>query len=157
MVVITICFVASGCDKSRQDWPASIVAIEGFSEEQEEEVLSAVEDLNDEVGSELVSTDPKDDTYPITIILGPPEQEKATRVGLARVSSRSCSIELSKKLFDGTHPDHLKSVVWHELGHCKGLLHTTKEKGDVMSANALSFSLYTAEDILAFIDDLLFI
>jgi hypothetical protein len=70
-------------------------------------------------------------------------------LGIAQVGVSPCRIKLANRLFTFTQ-DWINSVVWHEVGHCMGMEHTSNAN-DIMYPYANPLSWYTQEIIQDFI------
>lgn len=133
-----------GCAKNRP-WPAALVAVNGFTADQKDQVLTALSDLNSRIGHPVVAvqTDPNSPNYPITIVYGTPQNTSPSSnlAGEATVSDENCLINISPKVFDPEYKDTLEPVVWHELGHCAGLVHVPTT-GQIMYPTTSNFESY---------------
>lgn len=69
-------------------------------------------------------------------------------LGVAWVGSGPCYIQIPERTFKYGQ-DWLTSVVWHEIGHCVGLMHTDNEF-DIMYAYAKPFSQYSPQALHRF-------
>lgn len=73
--------------------------------------------------------------------------------GRATLSTDQCRVELASFLFEEKYKDLLTSVLWHELGHCGGLLHLSSA-GEIMSPMTLPLTNYNSAKQLRFFNDL---
>lgn len=69
-------------------------------------------------------------------------------LGRAPVGNPQCNIQLSPKNFI-YNPPILKTVVWHEIGHCLGMGHHESPR-DIMYSIAKPFNFYNTSDIAGF-------
>lgn len=71
-------------------------------------------------------------------------------LGLATVSIyKPCRIQIANRTFEYGQ-DWLDSVIWHEIGHCFGMMHTD-DANDIMHKYAQPLSAYPKEIIDNFI------
>jgi hypothetical protein len=118
--------------------------VDGFSNEQRQAILQALQDLNTSAGRTIIRIEEgRQENYPVSFHLAAPTPETENRAGEATVASDSCSIEISSRVFDPTYVSTLQAVVWHELGHCAGLLHVP-DPGEIMYRITNGFSTYQA-------------
>ncbi|MBI3293801.1 MAG: matrixin family metalloprotease [Deltaproteobacteria bacterium] len=150
---MTVVFLFVGCAKMRTEpWPAAIVSISGFSSEEETSVRSALTDLNQSSGkiALLVEGESAKSAFPISISKREPPPDAPNRAGLSTFDEIHCAIEISPKVFTVTYQSYLKSVIWHEVGHCGGLVHTTK-LGALMYPTTEPFFDYSKGDLSDFL------
>lgn len=62
-------------------------------------------------------------------------------LGVAKVGDSPCEIRIAHRTFTYTQ-DWINSVVWHEIGHCFNLMHTTNPE-DIMYRYAAPLSDYS--------------
>lgn len=141
-------FSLVGC--GTRQWPATITSMQGFSSTQQQELQSALDDLNSQAPKPLFTTRSGPTTYPISISLVAPTQATENRAGCATVDANQCVVQLSSLLFEDEYADDLESVVWHELGHCAGLVHVPQQ-GEVMFAYTNAFSTYSSGALSRFL------
>ncbi len=72
--------------------------------------------------------------------------------GRATLSGKECKIELASFLMKPEAKDLLHPVLWHEIGHCGGLSHISRE-GALMAPLTLPFPKYTEEELTQFFND----
>lgn len=137
-----VLFLIAGCGNNRQ-WPATIVSTQGFSPTQLQALQSAIGSLNSQSKRILITSSGGPKSFPISISLVGPDQATENRAGCATVDSNQCSVQLSTLLFESDYAGDLESVVWHELGHCAGLVHVP-QSGEIMYAYTNSFSSYSS-------------
>lgn len=145
--VIVMGLVACGKKEDRPHWPAQITSFEGFSKEEETHVKESIGSLNDHADEKLVSEENKG--YKIRIRKVDGTDWPKARAGYATVDDSDCLVELSKQIFEDAKSDYIMSVVWHELGHCAGLTHDSKN-GEVMSAITAPFTAYSTDALARF-------
>lgn len=141
-------FFLVGC--GTRQWPATITSMQGFSPTQMQQIQSAISDLNSTGKRPLITTEAGPRTYPISVSLVDPTQATENRAGCATVSGSQCVVQLSSLLFEDEYADDLESVVWHELGHCAGLVHVPQQ-GEVMFAYTIPFSTYSSDALSRFL------
>jgi hypothetical protein len=135
---------------------------QSFSEVDQGSVRAAIEELNQGVGRTLIALDSKEASSPISIELVEsisPRQESplssGTRVaGRATQLDSGCEILISKFVLESPSRDLLRSVLWHELGHCAGLEHV-HEEGEIMYRSSVSFRNYSKSSLEKFFADLI--
>lgn len=132
-----------GCKSA--PWPARIA----IGEEHRSEIIESLKDLNNYFKPNLVGS-LNELNYSIDVTTFDLEDPV---LGLANPQQNSCAIILSERLFH-EYEETLKTVVWHEIGHCAGLEHSKKE-GDIMYYQASEFSRYTKESIYNFVADVI--
>ena len=143
--VALVVLTALGCGKKgHSPWPAAVVSLEGFDESQHDTLTKTLEELNVRVARTVVAQTVSENAYPITIRMVDGWKEAPSRAGYATVSADGCVIELSGVVFTEARTDYVRPVVWHELGHCAGLTHTTSS-GEVMSAASAPLPSYSTE------------
>lgn len=99
----------------------------------------------------LISFDKIDGNFEIIIKFNNENGQEYPRVaGTALRKSRGCVITIYPVCFE---KQLLKTVIWHELGHCAKLDHT-ELKNDIMYKLAKPFDSYKEEDIDRFIQEL---
>lgn len=145
---LIVAFVVVGCGKFRQpslDWPATVVAVENFSSQEEGIVLDAIDGLNTKAGRAILTDSPGGS--PITIRWSKNIPQMANRgevhvAGRATITSDDCTIEISSIV---THSsEKLIPVLWHEVGHCAGLVHDVAD-GEIMSTFTSPLDHYSPE------------
>ena len=100
LLTVTVLIVGCGNNRSYQaQWPARIVSLEGFSQEQLQAVEGAVEYVNAGAGKQIVHSDDGGTGYPIHLKFVEPDPANTSRAGLAIVESEQCTIELSSIIF----------------------------------------------------------
>jgi hypothetical protein len=154
-IALIICILLAGCGKKgpRLPWPASI-HLTGFADSESEAIRKSFSDLNEKSGKTVVEESGHADRYPIRFEIVDFPKDKKTQAGLAIIEDETCTIQLSRSLFtDSAHPTYLMPVVWHELGHCAGLLHNPSA-GEIMFSSTVPFENYSEEEIKRFFADL---
>ncbi len=151
VVLIIVLLLAAGCGNFRRQWPAVVRGVEDFKSAEQEKVLQALKEINETGENPILGDDPLVG-YPILIRKVAYNKAHPTRVGYAIVGPTSCTIELSEKLFAELKA-LLTTVVFHELGHCAGLGHTS-DSHQVMSENATPFEDFTSNELGVFFDSL---
>lgn len=108
--------------------------VKGFTAADEATVREVLMGVNGDLGKTLIGEDsnygiPLTVVYSNQMFLSVADME--TVVGLAAPGKDGCTITLSRYM-DLTDSDTVKELIYHELGHCVGLSHTTTTT-DVMS------------------------
>lgn len=149
-------FLISSCAHQKSIWPAKIVGFKNFTYEEIDEIKGYIKDLNlkslsTKNGKSLVNPKASDDNYRIIIKFIHDDTDTEIRIaGTALRKSNECIISVYPVCFE---KQILKTVIWHELGHCAKLNHT-ESKTDIMYKAAKSFDSYKEEDLTRFIDEL---
>ncbi len=174
-------FLVVACGNApRLSWPAAVASIE-ISGDGKSTVTSDIEDLNAQIGSTILRLDGSSGSpihiksisnfgvssnvltqgaqvhldYVSMIAPGARGAAASTQIaGRATLDSSQCVIELGSFLFEEKSKDLLMPVLWHEIGHCAGLLHVT-EANEVMSPITNRLDAYTADHFKRFFDALL--
>jgi hypothetical protein len=105
--------------------------------------------MNQKAGRQMVYTQSESGTYPITIVLRGPWSDAPTRAGLTTMDSTQCIIQLNNIIFNPGMTGYIKPVVWHEMGHCAGLVHIADQKA-IMYAQSNPFVFYSDDEITSF-------
>ncbi len=152
--LLTVFVFASGCAKIRPErpWPAKIIQLAGFDAAEEVTVISALTSFNETSGRTIVEIENSEAGYPITLEKKDPPTDKPFRAGLATYESSQCKIEISPRVFS-QYPNYLKSVLWHEMGHCAGLEHS-EDQEDIMFHTSSKFENYSDASLHRFFDAL---
>jgi hypothetical protein len=161
-------------------WPATVSAMGGLSSEESSLLYGYIDELNSELSDKLLitTTDTSGATIQIVKVnslgsksatnaffsLSPStfqtdDRGQGTQVaGRATLEEGSCRVELASFLFSAiaVQPQSanglIKSVLWHELGHCGGLDHTANSK-DLMYKQSFDFSNYSDQALHHFFND----
>jgi hypothetical protein len=163
--ILFVVLLVSGCGEiglTHGPWPASIISIQNMTDAQKTAVIEAIHEMNTHanmqmiIDSESSTNGPTDGviSYPITISLVPVSTSDPNRAGYATVQSDRCDVQLSAELFAPDRQGFVKPVVWHELGHCAGLLHVATQ-GEIMYPTSASMEQYTADAIQRFFKNIL--
>jgi hypothetical protein len=174
-------FIAACGNAPRLTWPAAVASIE-ISDAGKSIVASDIENLNKEIGSTILRLEGSNGS-PIHIksvssfgvsnsvipqgaqvhldyvSLGAKGNSRAAApttqiAGRATLDSNQCVIELGSFLFEDNARDLLMPVLWHEIGHCGGLVHLS-EANEVMSPITNRVQTYSKEQFKRFFDALL--
>jgi hypothetical protein len=154
--LVGVCLLVSGCgnfQSGHAPWPASLQSIVQFSSTTEGELKDAIADLNGRLMSPLMSTTEDSANYQVTIQLTDPWPDAPLRVGFATVGTDHCLVQLSRKIFEDGMQDYIKPVVWHEIGHCTGLVHVPQQ-GEVMYMSSVGLQNYTQEALDRFFNSI---
>jgi len=152
---LIVLFLSSACGLERHpewQWPARIAKIEGFSEQQLQELGLTIDELNTEAGQPVIIRENDPLAYPITLRIVSSTPESPKRVGYAVLRETHCEIEIDERAFELSDGNFLKSIVWHELGHCAGLDHNN-DQFSVMYFTTAPFETYSNEALDSFVGD----
>lgn len=141
MKYILCLFLLIGCKPAQ--WPANITVDSQYSEAIQKEL----EELDGYFKPGLTNSLDKTHFKISVTVFG---LEEPT-LGMAMPGDQSCGIILNEELFT-IYKDRLRTVVWHEIGHCAGLDHSSKSS-DIMYYAAGPFDEYSKEAINRFITD----
>lgn len=165
-----------GCALSRPqlNWPAQVISLGNLSTSARNIVTADIEELNDRLGMAILTIGSGEGS-PISIkqvtsftssgssstvhqefaYIGMPGARGVggtTIAGRATLDIDGCTIELASFLFG--EPELLNAVLWHEIGHCAGLMHVTQQN-ELMSRITLEISDYSEEKLQRFFDSIL--
>ncbi len=151
---MVVALTVVGCGTQRTEWPAYVTSLDGFSEEELQEVRMSIDKLNAESDRPLVILDgePAQTSYLIHIERSNPWPNEPLTAGITMRDDDLCSVALSTELFKSERANYVDSVVWHELGHCAGLTHNPTE-GSMMFATAKPFTFFSSDALRSFIQD----
>ncbi len=125
-------------------WPAGLVSLDGFTADEKNEVLNALDKMNAESGKTIIHLSDVGTGYPIYLEKIAPDPENKSRAGLALAGEDRRSVQISDILFTSGHRRKLFPVIAHELGHCAGLSHDPVF-GEVMYRSSESLNAYKPE------------
>lgn len=144
--LLVVFLLVASCAKNRQaNWPARVAGLQGFSQSEETEVTASLYKLNNLAGTTVVEPSKEmNGGYPIYFELASLDYAETKRVGHARFSDSECTVTLAPDLFlpesetygtnqNGRHTltaanAMLDAVVFHEVGHCAGMGHSSKKE-----------------------------
>jgi hypothetical protein len=140
LLIGLVLLVLAGCGRGLG---TTVLTVVGFSSEQETYIRTAMTEL------QAVTKTPE-----IIVVEYVPELPTPAR---ACVDCASCRIEMRDLIAPNSafSASRIKLIVWHEIGHCLGLKHTT-DMQDIMYSDAGSFAFYMIpqEQVNAFIASL---
>jgi hypothetical protein len=147
--------LVTACSKNTplSEGPASVASYQNFSADQKAQIIESINSMNTAAGKILVETVPNQNGYPITLVQVEPPPESPNRAGFAIHDDTQCTIQISKTVFDPAKKDYVKSVLWHEMGHCFGLQHDP-QNGQLMYYTAEPFKTYSNESINRFFTEI---
>ena len=149
-LAVIVVSLMGNCAKIRPSpsWPARIAPFSGFDPEEASSIQEAIEAFANQapLNARLITMD--EGGFPIYFTKDASLDSTQNRAGLATLDRLHCIIALAPRVFL-TYRTHLKSVVWHEMGHCAGLEHSDLE-GDIMYRTSKQFAWYTEKSIERF-------
>lgn len=99
--------------------------VDEVSEDFEEKIIFAINELNTEAGYDVVSLTPLSDGKPLSIL----RSTKGSVFAHAQYLDYNCKIEIDDTNATANNQDpeqiDLKYILLHEIGHCYGFKHTT--------------------------------
>lgn len=131
-------------------WPAKIKILPTTPAAETMHMILAIQDLNKFLPETAVSFlgDPRA-IFPFQIVVRLASEDKNGYAGLATVYNDSCIITVFPVAFKS---NSVKTVMWHEIGHCLGLGHKDGPR-HIMSTNVGPFEMYTQEELKSFAND----
>lgn len=141
------------CTHQKDIWPAYVTSYHNFTGEEITEIKKHLSHLNlmakkDHGVKTLISFDKIDGNFEIIIKFNNEDGQEYPRVaGTALRKSRECIITIYPVTFER---NMLKSVLWHEIGHCANLKHFKKEN-DIMYKSAKAFEQYDEYTVKRFV------
>lgn len=121
----------------------------GFSDSQQTQIRTALEEMNTDAKKRVIEVNGAHDHFPVTITLRDPWPEAPSRAGYATMTPDGCLVEISTDVMRRGKEDYIRPVLWHELGHCAGLQHDPKE-GEVMYKISEPFDTYSSDAFTRF-------
>lgn len=130
---------------STKPWPARV----NLENSLPDEIITYAKDLNQ--NKTIID---QSGQYSIDII--PSEEYKIndTAAGTATRYNDHCVIRLSTSILT-TYKHCLKTVIWHEIGHCFGMIHS-ENQSDIMYKSVTAFGMYSNEAIVNFLSSFKF-
>ena len=151
--LIAFCTVISlyGCSGQQIKAPVYLGEMDNFNINEKIEILNALNDLNKNFNNSIF-TIKKNKSSKIFFQLSEKTKKSANGnlAGTAMNLISSCKITI----FSVSWKDKIvKSVIWHEVGHCFGLEHS-ENPDDIMYLSVKPFEKYTKESVNTFLEDL---
>lgn len=135
LAVASLVLYLTGCASLRSKRPIAVHGALTFAET--DIIVQAVLLLNREAGFQAVLTE--GEGYPVYF---QKEEQEGNIAATATLESSRCVIRLRPTLFT-TQAYLIETVLWHELGHCRGLGHE-EAAGHIMSRQVSKLSTYSA-------------
>jgi len=127
----------------------------GFDANGESDLLASVDSLNDSAQTTVVHREGGHEGYRIVLVQSESaiydEVTKSEKVAFATQKSDHCEILIHKSLFSESRKKYLKSVLWHEIGHCAGKAHS-ENIADIMYYRARPLELYSESSLKSFFE-----
>lgn len=151
LILFFLILINFGCSENQLKAPAYLGEIDNFDFEQKIKILDGLQDLNRKLDNSLFTF--KKNNKPVIkldFVEKNVKREKNGLAGTALILMNSCKITIYPVSFDDRI---LKTVLWHEVGHCFGLEHS-KNPNDIMYYSVGQFENYSQEYVDSFIQDL---
>lgn len=145
----------SSCGHTEQKmptfWPA-LVTISRYTEPSvAQDTTQFVNELNEFMGNPITTfAMDLDSFFSYSIAISFSKIPNGNKAGLATIYSDSCFITVYPAAIQY---NLLKTVIWHEIAHCAGLMHAT-ESNQIMSSTVREFSSYDSGKLKFFKDTL---
>lgn len=142
--IFLILFIVS-CGKADK-WPACVDVDKTINKKLSDTLKTYTTDLNQELKEQAFLIGPKPKKYTIRVSYS----NEPSPIGAAGTATRyfnSCSVVIYPIALER---DLLKTVLWHEYGHCLGLEHES-EAGEIMSPIVGDFSAYPRSSVNLFL------
>lgn len=146
VIILSLLFLAS-CGKANK-WPANVTIDSSLNTAMANEIVAYTFDLNRELKENAFGFGSAESRYPITIKYSSTPGARPLSAGMALIYHNRCEITIYPLAI--TH-DILKSVLWHEYGHCIGMEHLDIS-GELMSPGVRQFITYDQNSINLFIN-----
>jgi predicted small lipoprotein YifL len=164
LVLGTLALSLVGCGINQPlQFPAHVASIENFDSNSASEVNSLIASLNQSLGQKAVVNDPNGPGSSITVRMvatldpnsttGANSTSGTTIAGRATLSGGNCLIEIAQFIAQGSL-DLFQPVLWHEFGHCAGLVHTATPT-QIMSPLTVDWSNYNSQAVTTYLDNFL--
>jgi hypothetical protein len=149
LVQLTIVFLTLSCGKKEVlPWPAQVQLV-GLSQAETTIVMNSLKGFSDARPGTTFYYDSHPQQFQITISKLDPTSDNSSKAGLATYDNTFCKVQINDLIFTDSYSDYVDPVVWHELGHCSGMVHSPNEK-DIMYYTARPKSYYTTNAIQNF-------
>lgn len=166
LVLFCLALLLVGCGRTAPalQWPAHVDSMEGFSDSETSKMKQYITSLNGSLGDNAVLVDGNQGSA-ITIKLvtdfssstsgtATSDQMPASTglmiAGRATLTDGHCTIEIGKFIAEDNTKDYFQPVLWHELGHCAGLVHVSDSQ-QIMSPTTLTWETYSKDELSTFI------
>lgn len=151
LILFSLILITLGCSENPVKAPVYLGEMENFNFDQKVEILSILQDLNRKLNNSLF-TFKKNNNSKINLdfVEKNIKREKNGLAGTALTLMNLCKITIYPISFDN---GILKSVLWHEVGHCFGLEHS-KNPDSIMHYSVGPFENYSENSINSFLQDL---
>lgn len=138
---------ATSCGRADFTWPALIRIAPNTSPHESYLAINSIKDLNTFMGFEVTkfALDAETVTAYTVVVNFSPTNNKG-KAGLAAVYGDICFITIYPV---AVNLNLVKATMWHEIGHCAGLLHV-EQSGEIMSTAVTEFPHYSQDKLLFF-------
>lgn len=145
--VLLILLLLTSCGRADYTWPSVVIVSPNTPPALTYMATRSILDLNKYIGEDVVKFNITTETltaYPLVIIFA--ENDDQRRAGLATIYNEVCYITVYPV---AVARDLVKTVLWHEIGHCAGLMHLS-ESGQIMSEAVSGFDFYSDKKLELF-------
>lgn len=151
LILFSLILINFGCSENQIKAPVYLGEMENFNFDQKFEILSILQDLNRKLDNSLFTFN-KNNKPKINLDFTEKtiKKQKGGLAGTALILINSCKITIYPVSFNDRI---LKTVLWHEVGHCFGLEHS-KNPNDIMYTSVGQFENYSQDSINSFLQDL---
>jgi hypothetical protein len=150
-LVLSFLVLLAGCGRAGT-WPAYVKIDKSTNAFVSNFVIQYTLELNEQLKSEALQFTPPDtdkiQAFPIIVRYSETESEIGA-AGTAEKDGYSCIVTIYPVAL---RSDILKTVLWHEYGHCLGLDHTNANS-EIMSAGVFQFRYYKKAAVDRFLNE----
>jgi hypothetical protein len=153
-----------GCGDGSLQFPAHISSIENFDSTSAAQISTLVASLNTSLGQKAIVNDPNGPGASITIQMvatldpdstsGVNSTSGTTIAGRATLTTGNCLVQIAQFIAQDPTGELFHPVLWHELGHCAGLVHTTTAT-QIMSPLTVQWDNYDSQAVQTYLGNFL--
>lgn len=143
IILVLVLFLTS-CGRAEYTWPALIRIAPNTSPERAFIATRSIEELNTFMGHPVTKFNVDVETLTsYTILVRYADKDEYMKAGLATMYEDVCYITIFPlAVANGI----VKTVLWHEIAHCAGLLHV-EGRGQIMSTSVTAFETYNSDKL----------